>query len=100
MKTNRRTGNWQGKQIYAVYSVHEDRNRLLDFAVGEEEDIRAYFDDQKAYALELKPVDPIVIEPGFCVKRNELLLEKVQIERRLAALNRKLDGMSNAPTNS
>lgn len=89
--TARRTGNWQGKTIYAVYAVHEDRNQLLDFAVGEEVDILSYFDDRKAYGLELKPVDPIVIPPGYAAQRNELLLEKVKIERRLAALNRKLD---------
>lgn len=74
-----------------MYAIHENRNQLLDFAVGEEEDIKAYFDDRKAYGLELKPVDPLIIPTGYCAERNELLLEKVKIERRLAALNRKLE---------
>lgn len=91
MSVRRITNNWQGKTIYAVYAIHENRNQLLDFAVGEEEDIKAYFDDRKAYGLELKPVDPLIIPTGYCAERNELLLEKVKIERRLAALNRKLE---------
>jgi hypothetical protein len=93
MKTNRRTGNWQNKQIWAVYAEHEDRRMLLDFACGEIEDIASYFDDQKAYGLNLEPVNPIIIEPGYRAKRNELLFEKAQIERRLRTLDGKLTRM-------
>lgn len=79
------------RPIYAVYSVHEDRNILLDFACGNKEDIEAYFDERKAYGLEFVLVDPIVIEPGFSSKKSHLLRKKKELENQLKALSRDIE---------
>jgi hypothetical protein len=59
---------------------------LLDFACGNEEDIKAYFEDRKCYGLELVLVDPLIIKPGFGSEKAGLLLEKERVERQLKGL--------------
>lgn len=88
--TQRNPGTWRGQQIYAVYATDNDRNRLLDFAIGAKEDIEAYFDDRKSYGLVLEPVNPLIIEAGYLVKRDAILKEKKQLEERLSVLNLRL----------
>jgi hypothetical protein len=77
--------------IYAVFATHEDRsNVLLDYASGNPEDIEAYFSDQKARGLELRVVDPIVIESGYENKRNDLLSERAWLEQKLSTVTARL----------
>lgn len=80
---------YNGKPVFAVYDVQPERLQLLDFACGSAEDIEAYFDGG-SYGLELKPVDPLVIEAGYKDKKTQLLFEKAQLERQLATIDSKI----------
>ncbi len=97
--TQRSYARWSGKQIYAVYAQHEDRNHLLDFAIGDKKDIEAYFDDRAAYGLVLEPVNPLIIEEGYAEKRDAILEEKKKLEERLKILDLRLKRYHDGSTN-
>ena len=78
------------KTIYAVYANVPDRRYLLGFAIGQVDDICAYYDDKKAYGLDLEKVDPLVIPAGFAVKRKGLLAQRDQLQAQLDKLNKEL----------
>lgn len=77
-------------RIYAVYATHVDNIYLLGYAIGEMEDINAYYDDQKAYGLKIKAVKPVAIPKGFAVKRKALLQQKAALQAQLDKLNKEL----------
>lgn len=81
---------WEGKPVFAVYAIDLDRLIFLDFACGNPKDIEVYFEDRSGYGLELKPVNPLIIEEGLRHRKNKLLLEKEKLEKQLAVLNDKL----------
>lgn len=80
----------QRETIYAVYAKHTDQNYLLGHAIGEVEDIEAYFDDRKAYGLVLEQVDPVSLRSGYAEKRAELLRQRDELERAMNQIDAEL----------
>jgi hypothetical protein len=63
---------------------------LLGYAIGAENDIRAFFDDNKGYGLKLSEVKATHIPAGYANTRAKLLQEKAEIEAQLEAINKQL----------
>lgn len=80
----------QPETIYAVYANSTDRRYLLGFATGEIKDIEAFFDDQKAYGLNLERVKAQHIPPGFADKRAALLQQKAAHEAEVRKIDSQL----------
>ena len=76
--------------IYAVYAEELHGDILVDYACGDEEDIRSYFADRGSYGLKLVEVDPIIIEKGYRWTRQRLEAEKAELEQRLRELDTRL----------
>lgn len=70
--------------IVAVYAEHLDRNTLLGYAMGDHDDIAAYFESRKAYGLKMEEVVPILIPKGYASKREGLVEQKEALEAGLA----------------
>ncbi|MHC4302202.1 MAG: hypothetical protein ACYS7Y_33500 [Planctomycetota bacterium] len=77
--------------IYAVWGNHTDRRFFLGIATGTIADITAYFDDRKAYGLDVEPVSVNRIPDGYAEQRAPLLKRKVAVEAELRKLNAQLD---------
>ena len=76
--------------IYAVYADHAYSRTLLGYATGNVEDIEAFFDSRKAYALVLVEVVSRHIPPGYAAKHNNLMARKQDLESELEQLNKEL----------
>lgn len=82
----------QQQQIYAVTAKHAQGPVFIGLAQGELEDIKAYFDNQKGYGLEISPANPINVECGFAKKREQLLIRENQLRAELEQIQRELHG--------
>lgn len=78
--------------MYAVYANHIDRKVLLGIASGDPEDIKAFYDNQKAYGLDLylERLQPNPIPPGYAALKDTLLAKRRLIAAQLADLDEQL----------
>ncbi len=74
--------------IYAVYATDTDRDCLLGYAIGDKEDINAYYQDRQGYGLRLETVNPIRITPGYAETINDLKTKKARLEAEIDAINK------------
>jgi hypothetical protein len=78
------------KTVWTVFS-HDERQRMfLGYATGEKADIEAFFDNRKAYSLELEHVEIQHIPAGFADKRAALLQQREKHEAEVARINAEL----------
>lgn len=77
------------EQVYAVYAKHVDRNILLGFCISDTyDDIEAYYEEKKAYGLEIEPVHPVRIPAKFAIRKKELVKRRLELEKQLKELER------------
>jgi len=76
--------------IYAVYAIHTDRNYLLGYATGKVEDIRAYFDDQKVYGLEIKVVKWVHVPANYAEDKSALVAKRNALQKQVDELDRQI----------
>jgi hypothetical protein len=81
--------------LFAVYAVYEERNQLIghvecDSMVESYDDVKAYFEGQEGYRLELTEVKPIKIPKGYAKKKAELVKKKKELEAQLQEIKQKL----------
>jgi hypothetical protein len=77
--------------IYLVRAIHVDRDIQLGVVEGDIEDIKAYFDDRKAYGLKITEyVPPTVIQipKGYAAIKKELELRQTQLDNEVKELDR------------
>ena len=77
-------------EIYAVFATQPDRLHLLGYATGDPVDIRAYYDDRKAYGLELKRVKTLEIPKGYAAEKETLVAKKKDLESQISQINDKI----------
>lgn len=78
------------QQIYAVTAQYSQGPVFIGLAQGELEDIKAYFDNQKGYGLEVLPAKIINVDGGFAKKREQLLIKANQLRAELEQIQREL----------
>lgn len=83
--------NLKSVPIYAVTAKHTQGPVFIGLAQGELEDIKAYFDSEKGYGLEVLPAKVINVESGFAEKRKQLLIRQEQLEIELEQIRRELN---------
>lgn len=77
--------------IHAVFAKYEDRNRLLGYVIAEsEEDVQAYYEDKKAYGLEIETIEPVRIPAGFAAEKSELIRQRDALKKQLQELESRL----------
>lgn len=76
--------------IIAVYAQNVDRNYLLGYAIGAVEDIKAYYDDKKAYGLVLEPVNFKRIPKGYAADRKALVQKRDNLQKQLDELDKEI----------
>lgn len=75
-------------QIYAVHAKHLDRNVLLGYCFAEsEEDIRAFYDEDKAYGIVITAVLPVRIPTGYAEQRAALIEQRNNLQKQINELN-------------
>lgn len=79
-------------KIYAVYATSSDSEYLLGYATGDMQDIKAYFDDQKAYGLRVECVTDKVlnIPAGYWEKKAYYLKKKAYYQAVLRGIDKEL----------
>ena len=79
-------------KIYAVYATELHATRLLGYATGDMRDIQAYFDDKKAYGLEIECVTDKVtnIPAGYWEKKAYYLKKKAYHQAALRGIDKEL----------
>lgn len=77
--------------IVAVYAQHLDRNSLLGYAMGNRDDIAAYFDDRKDYGLEMEEVTPILIPSGYAGTKKSLMKRKEALEAEMSRIQAQIE---------
>lgn len=78
------------EQIYAVYANHEDRRLFLGLAVGNVQDIQAFYDERKAYGLDLERANIQYIPQGFASRKAALMGKKRELQQQLIELEAEL----------
>ena len=79
------------EQIYAIYAKHLDRNQLLGYCYSESwEDIEAYYEDKKAYGIEVEAVRPVRIPKGYADRKALLVKERESLQKQIAELDRRI----------
>lgn len=72
---------------YAVYAKGTDRDQLLGFATGQQEDIAAYFDDRKGYGIYCNAIKPVNIPSGYAIQRAKLIAQRQELERQIREID-------------
>ena len=78
--------------LYAVYGTDVDRNYLLGFADGKQEDVEAYYNARKGYGLVLDPIEFTVIPVGYKAKKETLDKEIKKYEAMIKQLTKQIVG--------
>ncbi len=65
--------------------------KTLGYATGEPRDIRAYFDKQKEYNLDLEKIKIRHISPKMVLSEKALLGQKQSLEQRMREVNEELE---------
>lgn len=78
-------------QLIAVYALAPDQHTLLGYAIGDKEDILAYFEEHdKGWGLELEEATPLRLPPGYRERLVSLIARREAIELELKEINRKI----------
>ena len=82
----------KGEPVVAVYATQPERQQLLGFAAGDLQDIQAFFDDRKAYGLEIRRLQYIRVPTGFAQRKKELERRKTELLQELEEIKSELKG--------
>lgn len=79
------------EQIYAIFAKHLDRNVLLGYCYSESwEDIEAYYEEKKAYGLEVEHVRPVRIPKGYAEQKSTLVKQREALQKQIDELDRQI----------
>lgn len=79
--------------IYVITTEGDEEGRtqrVLGYATGKPEHIRAYYDDQKMYKLELREAAVLDIIPETVLAKKGLTGQKIDLEQKLHRIEREL----------
>lgn len=81
------------KQIWKITTEGDAEGRttrVLGYAVGNEQDIKKYYDSEKYYKLYLDPIEIIEITPDSVNERIQLTQERTRLLKRLESIDKSL----------
>jgi adenosylmethionine-8-amino-7-oxononanoate aminotransferase len=78
-------------QTYAVYARGTHGNKLLSIAIGEQDDIKAFFANHAgSEGLLVEPLKTQRVPANCAAQRNAMLAEKQTLARRLSKMEDKI----------
>lgn len=69
------------------------RDTLVGYAIGSDEDIKAYFDKQSEYGLYLEPLKVVTVTPGYAERAQRIKQQVRELRKAADDLERELVDM-------
>lgn len=83
---------FDNKLVHIAYSSDcQGYRRVLGHVTAEcHEDVVAYFAEDAGYGLHIEPIRITAIPEGYAVRKNELLRERAELQKKLKEIEDKL----------